>query len=344
MIHVGILGYGLSGRYLQAPFFRAHPGFCVNRVLTSRADALAGDFPDLAPTRNAEAVFADPEIDLVSITTPNATHYGYARAALEAGKHVLVEKPACPTAAELRELKDLAERKKRHLFVFHNRRWDSDFLTLRALLATGRLGPLLNYEARFDRWKPTPNAKAWKEQPGPGAGMLYDLGSHILDQAIALFGRPANVAGRSWIQRPFSSVPDAFDLRLDYGRLGVRLSCSLLVREPTPRYRLHGERGSFVKYGIDSQEDRLRSGLLPTAPDFGREPAAQDGLLHTENDGLVFRGQLRTEPGRWMDLFHNLHEVITRQATPAVPLDEVITQLEIIESVAEDLTPPAPGN
>lgn len=344
MIHVGILGYGLSGRFLQAPFFRAHSGFCVNRVLTSRADELAGDFPDLAPTRNAEAVFDDPEIDLVSIATPNATHYAYARAALEAGKHVLVEKPACPTAAELRELKALAARRKLHLFVFQNRRWDSDFLTIRSLLAAERLGPLLNYEARFDRWKPTPNAKAWKENPGPGAGILYDLGAHILDQAIALFGRPDDVSGRSWIQRSFSKVPDAFDLRLDYGRLRVKLCCSLLVREPTPRYLLHGERGAFIKYGIDIQEDQLRSGMTPTAPDFGREPTEQDGLLHTEVDGLTFRGQLQTQPGHWMALFENMHDVIVGQATPAVPLDEVITQLEIIESVAEDLTPPAPGN
>jgi predicted dehydrogenase len=333
MIHVGILGFGLSGRYLQAPFFRAHPGFCVQRVLTSRAAELAADFLDLTPTADAEAIFADPQIDLVSVATPNATHYAYVRAALEAGKHVLVEKPACPTAAELRELRDLAQRKGRQLFVFQNRRWDSDFLTIRSLLAADRLGPLVHYEARFDRWKPAPNAKAWKETPDPGVGMIYDLGAHILDQAIALFGRPQNVTGRSWIQRSFSTVPDAFDLQLDYNRLRVSLSGSLLVREPTPRYLLHGERGSFRKYGIDVQEDQLRSGTLPTAADFGREPTEQDGLLHTEVDGLVFRGQLRTQPGRWMDLFENIHDVIVGQAAPAVTLEEVITQLEIIESV-----------
>jgi predicted dehydrogenase len=333
MIQVAILGFGLSGRYLQAPFFRAHPGFRVRRVVTSRAAELAAAFPGMIPTENAEIVVADPEIDLVSVATPNATHYAYARAALEAGKHVLVEKPACPTARELRELKTLAERQGRRLFVFHNRRWDSDFLTVKSLVASERLGPLVHYEARFDRWKPAPNTKAWKEQPAPGAGILYDLGAHILDQAIALFGRPDAVAGRSWTQRSFSTIPDAFDLQLDYSRLRVSLSGSLLVREPTPRYRLHGERGSFVKYGIDGQEDQLRSGTAPTAADFGLEPADQDGLLHTEADGLVFRGQLQTQPGRWMTLFENMHAVLTKGAEPAIPLDDVITQLEIIESI-----------
>jgi predicted dehydrogenase len=334
MIHVGILGFGLSGRYLQAPFFHAHPGFCLVRILTSQTDELAAAFPGVESAADVATVLGDPAVELVSITTPNATHYDYARAALEAGKHVLLEKPACPTAAQLRKLRDLAQRKGRQLFAFHNRRWDSDFLTVRQLINAGHLGDLVQYEARFDRWKPAPNAKAWKEKPGPGAGILYDLGSHILDQAIALFGRPQDVSGRSWAQRSFSTIPDAFDLTLDYDRLRVRLSGSLLVREPTPRYRLHGERGAFVKYGIDVQEDQLRRGLSPTAPEFGVEPADQAGRLHTTTaDGLSLRGTVDTLPGRWQGLFENIHDVIRNGAAPAVPLDDVILQLEIIESI-----------
>ena len=334
MINVGILGFGLSGRYLQAPFYCAHPGFAVKRVVTSRADELAEDFPGLEPTARTEDALADPTIDLVSIATPNATHYGLARAALEAGKHVLVDKPACATAAQLRELRDLAAHKNLHLFVFQNRRWDSDFLTVRQLLQGDQLGGLVNYEARYDRWKPAPNAKAWKETPGPGAGMLYDLGAHLIDQVLALFGRPEDVRGEAWTQRNDSTIPDAFDLQLTYPKqLRVSLSCSLLVREPTPRYTLHGRRGSFVKYGIDVQEDQLRAGIQPGDVDFGLEPEEQRGILNTTVDGLDFRGPVETLRGEWGELFDNLYRTIREGATQAVPLEEVITQLDIIESV-----------
>ncbi|MGK0451569.1 MAG: putative dehydrogenase [Neolewinella sp.] len=328
-ITTALLGYGLSGRYLQAPFYAAHPGFDLARVVTSRADDLGSDFPGLYPTATSEEVFADATVDLVSIATPNATHYALARAALEAGKHVLVDKPACATAAELRELRDLATHKKLHLFVFQNRRWDSDFLTVKKMIASGELGQLVGFEARYDRWKPEPNAKAWKETPGPGAGMMYDLGAHLIDQAIACFGIPKHVSGRTWIQRPFSSIPDAFDLHFEYDSFGADLSCSLLVREPTPRYRLHGDKGAFVKFGVDVQEDQLKAGLRPGDSNFGREPKDQDGILHTD----AGRSNYPTLPGRWMSLFDNVHGVVAGTVLPAIPLEEVIAQLEIIEGV-----------
>lgn len=333
MINVGLLGFGLSGRYLQAPFFAVHPGFRVVRVMTSRAEELQTVFPGLLPTESAEAIFADPSVDLVSIATPNGTHYALARAALEAGKHVLVDKPACATAAELRELKALAAKRKLHIFVFQNRRWDSDFLTVQQVLQSGDLGRLVAFEARYDRWKPELNPKPWKEVPGPGAGMLYDLGAHLIDQAIACFGIPEDVSGRTWTQRTASAIPDAFDLHFGYDGFTVDLSCSLLVREPTPRYRLHGDRGAYVKFGIDGQEDQLRAGLLPTDARFGYEPAGQDGVLHTEKDGKLFREAIPTLPGRWLGLFENIEKVLTAGGVPAVPLEEVIAQLEIIDAI-----------
>ena len=193
---------------------------------------------------------------------------------------------------------------------------------------------LVNYEARYDRWKPEPNTKPWKEKPGAAAGMLYDLGAHIIDQAIVLFGRPKDISGATWTQRNDSSIPDAFDIQLTYGGpMRVHLSCSLLVREPTPRYTLHGHRGSFVKYGIDVQEDQLKAGILPDHAHFGEEPAEQHGLLHTETSGLTFRGPVQTRTGHWMGLFDNMHRVLTGGAEAAVPLDDVILQLEIIESI-----------
>jgi predicted dehydrogenase len=301
--------------------------------MTSRAKELNEAFPDLSPTATAEEVFSDQDVDLVAIATPNATHYELARAALRAGKHVLVDKPACATAAELRDLRDLAEARNLQLFVFQNRRWDSDFLTVRQLLKSGELGKLVGYEARYDRWKPKPNAKAWKETPGPGAGMLYDLGSHLIDQAIACFGVPKHVSGRTWIQRSFSTIPDAFDLQMEYDGFTADLSCSLLVREPTPRYRLHGTLGAYVKYGIDVQEDQLKAGLSPLAAEFGQEPAEQNGILHTERNEKVFRDTIPTIPGRWLGLFDNMYDTISGKENPGVPLDEVIAQLEVIETV-----------
>ena len=333
-IRVGLIGFGLSGRYLQSPFYRAHSGFRMLRVVTSRAEELQAEFPGMAPTGSFAEVLNDDAIDLVSLATPNATHYPYAKAALEAGKHVLVDKPACATAAELRELRDLAAKKNLHLFVFQNRRWDSDFLTVRQVIEGGTLGQLVNYEARYDRWKPAPNIKPWKETPGAAAGMLYDLGAHLIDQAIALFGRPHDVTGATWTQRDHSAIPDAFDLHFTYAEpLRISLSCSLLVREPTPRYTLHGRNGSFVKYGIDVQEDQLKAGIQPGHAHFGEEPAEQHGLLHTETNGLTVRGPVQTATGHWMGLFDNMSAVIRGGATPAIPLDEVILQLEIIGAV-----------
>ncbi len=334
VLQVGLIGYGLSGRYLQAPFFAAHPGFRVVSVVTSRSEELRERFANLRPTASAEEVFADPQVEVVVIATPNATHYALAHAALSAGKHVLVDKPACTSAAELRQLRDLALARSRHLFVFQNRRWDSDFLTVRKVLNSGDLGRLVAYEARYDRWKPAPNAKAWKETPGPGAGMLYDLGAHLIDQTIACFGVPNHVTGRSWTQRLHTTVPDAFDVHLAYDHFVADLSCSLLVREPTPRYRLHGDRGAFVKYGIDVQEDQLKLGLDPHDPAFGQEPAAQNGLLHTEKeDGQILRETYPTSKGNWMGLFNNLYQVVTSGAEPAVPLIDIIAQLEIIAAI-----------
>lgn len=333
-IQTAILGFGLSGRQLQAPFFTAHPGFQLRRVMTSRKEALQQEYPEVVQAATLEEVLADKSIELVSIATPNSTHYELARAVLEADKHVLVDKPACPTAAELRELRDLAASKNRHIFVFQNRRWDSDFLTLQEVLRSGKLGRLVAYEARYDRWKPAPNAKAWKETPGPGAGMLFDLGAHLIDQTIACFGIPKHTSGRVWKQRSFSAIPDAFNLHFEYDGFVADLSCSLLVAAPTPRYRLHGERGAYVKYGIDVQEDHLVAGLRPGDPDFGWEPTSQTGILHTTTEtGELTKEKYPTLQGQWMTLFDKLQETIRQEAPLAVPIEDVIAQLEIIEDV-----------
>ena len=204
-INVALAGFGLSGRYLQAPFFEKNAGFELKTVVTSQENLYAV-FPEVTRAGSLAEVLSDAGIDLVSISTPNHTHFEYARQCLLANKHVLVEKPFTATVAEAEELMLLAKSQGRHLFVFQNRRFDSDFLTVKQILDSGRLGELVWYEARFDRFKPLLNPKKWKEVPDPSNGILYDLGAHLVDQCIALFGNPETVAGEAFTQRMHSDI------------------------------------------------------------------------------------------------------------------------------------------
>jgi scyllo-inositol 2-dehydrogenase (NADP+) len=329
MIQVALVGFGLSGRYLQAPFFVQSPHFQLKTVVTNRQEP-AVVFPGVQKASSLAEVLADPTINLVSIATPNETHFDYARQCLEAGRHVLVEKPFTNTVEEANTLIALAQKQQRHIFVFQNRRFDSDFLTVQHVFKNHLLGDLVRFEAHFNRFKPILNPKKWKETPGPANGILYDLGSHLIDQAIALFGAPRSSWVKTSTQRSDSDIDDAFDVHLDYGLLQVHLSSSLLVREDLPRYILHGRKGSFVKYGIDVQEDHLKAGWMPDHPDFGVEPTSQRGILHTELDGLAFRGHLDTHRGAWMRLFDNMANVILHGDEPAVPVSDVVEQIRIM--------------
>ncbi len=331
-INVALVGFGLSGRYLQAPFFAVHPDFNLHSIVTSRPEAQTL-FPSVQRVGALADVLADPAVDLVSICSPNETHAGYARQCLLAGKHVLVEKPFAATAAEAEAVIALARQQGQHLFAFQNRRFDSDFLTLKMLLDSGRLGDLLRYEAHYNRFKPVLNPKKWKEAPGDASGILFDLGSHLIDQCVALFGAPRNVRGEAYTQRPGSGIDDAFDLWLDYGQLKVHLSSSLMVREPSPRYVLHGTRGSFVKPGIDPQEDHLKAGRLPGEPGFGVEDEAWSGILYTENGEQPVTEKIETRPGNWMVLFQNIADVLRRGAEPLIRMEEIVEQLRIIGKV-----------
>lgn len=331
-INVAIVGFGLSGRYLQAPFFETNPYFHLKTVVTSQ-QALQETYPHVAKADSLAAVLADDSIDLVSIASPNDTHFDFARQCLLADKHVLVEKPFTATAAEAETLVSLAASRNRHLFVFQNRRFDSDFLTVRKVIDSGSLGDLLRFEARYDRFKPLLNPKKWKETPGSSNGILYDLGAHLIDQSIALFGAPQSVWGETYTQREGSTIDDAFDLRLDYGKLKVQLSSSLLMREPTPRYLLQGTKGMFVKYGIDAQEDHLKAGLLPGDAGFGLESDEFQGVLNTETAGLAFRGKVETEAGDWGILFRNIADVVLRGSERIIRLEEVVAQMRVIEAV-----------
>ena len=332
MLNVALIGFGLSGRYLQAPFFEANTNFNL-KTIVSNSQNPKDFFPFVQVAKSLDEVLADSAIDLISICSPNSTHFEYAKRSLLANKHVLVEKPFTATTEEAEELILLAKRQEKILSIFQNRRFDSDFLTVKKIIEGNFMGEIHSFEIHFNRFKPVLNPKKWKEIVGAGSGIIYDLGSHIIDQVITLFGVPKAVWGQTFTQRENSEIDDAFDIRLDYGKLKVTLKSSLLVREDTPRYIIHGTKGSFIKHGIDVQEDHLKMGMKPTDDDFGIEAVKNYGILHTEINGLIFKGTVETEKGNWGLLFQNLHDAIVDGKELLIKPEEILEQIRIIEKV-----------
>ncbi len=272
-IPVALIGYGNAGKTFHAPLIAATPGLRLACIASSQGQAVAADWPAARVVADPLAAIHAPDVELVVIASPNDTHAPLAAAALAAGKHVVVDKPFTVELAEARQLIRLAGRHGRLLSVFHNRRWDADFLALRALLADGRIGRPTQLESRFERFRPEVRQR-WREQAVAGGGLWYDLGPHLVDQALQLFGLPDGVSARFAIQRDGAETDDWAQVDLDYGRLQVTLRASMLVAGGMPRFVAHGTAGSWVKYGLDCQEEQLKAGLCPGAPDWGLDPQA----------------------------------------------------------------------
>jgi scyllo-inositol 2-dehydrogenase (NADP+) len=325
-LQAGLIGFGLAGRYFHAPLIQA-AGIRIAAVVSSRADVVREALGDVTVLPTSEALLEHEGIDLVVVAAPNALHAPQATAALEAGKHVVVDKPMCPTAAEARQLAQLAARRSRMLTVFHNRRWDSDFLTLQRLVASG-LGEINAFHARWDRFRPQV-ADRWRERSEPGAGVLYDLGSHLIDQALALFGRPDWVQADVFTQRPGGVVDDGFELLLGKDRLRITLGVSSLAADGGWRYRVHGSQASFLKGGLDPQESQLRSGMQPLDASFGIEPQAQWGRL-VQGDGSEER--IASERGQWTEFYAKVRGSIEHGTAPPVASDDACATIEVIEA------------
>lgn len=330
-IRTALIGFGVAGRFFHAPLIRAVDGIDLHVLVQRKRDDDAGT-GDLSIVGDASEVFSDPAIDLVVIATPNVTHFDLARRALEAGKHVVVDKPMTVTADEARELIALADAQNRVLAPFHNRRWDADFLTIRRLLAEGGLGRVVSVESKYNRFRDKPRPGAWREAATPGSGILYDLGPHLIDQALHLFGNPESVSASVRVEREFSSVDDAFDLWLNYPRLLVTLQAGMLVREKTPRFVIRGTKGTFIKYGLDPQEEALRKGAIPGGDDWGREPRDLWGTLITD------RGDERIESarGNYLRFYENVRDTIRGEAKLEVRPEDGLRVIEIIESARRD--------
>ena len=333
-INVGIVGFGLSGKVFHAPFIETHPGFDLKLIMSSGEQA-SKKYPGVKIVKEFEKLLNDPKLDLIIICSPNEFHYVQATKALKAGKHVILEKPITPTVKEAEELFQIAQENNKHLFPFQNRRWDGDFLTLQHILKEGYLGKILDSETHFDRYTPEVGRAAWRYNKTLAGGTLYDLGVHLVDQVVVLFGKPEAVFCRLFNQRENSAVDDSFDLKLIYPDLNVTVKAGVFVREPGPRFAVHGTLGSFVKYGLDPQEADLRKGKLPGSGKWGVEPKRQWGLLHTDFKRKKIRGRYETLPGNYMAFFDNVHDVITKEKEPVIGPEQVLATLNITEKAIE---------
>jgi predicted dehydrogenase len=270
-LRVGLIGYGYAGKTFHAPLIAATPGLELAAVASSDPSRVRADWSALAVEPTPEALFARPDLDLVVVATPNSTHAPLAGRALAAGKHVVVDKPFTLTVAEGQALRDQAAAAGLLLAVFHNRRWDADFLTLRGLIERGALGRIVHFESHFDRYRPAVRER-WREAAGPGSGIWYDLGAHLLDQALQLFGWPEAIWADLAAQRDGAVTDDYFHAQLRYGPLRAILHAGMLVLAPGLRLVVHGTAGSYVKHGLDPQEDALRAGLRPPLEGWGADP------------------------------------------------------------------------
>ena len=331
-IKTAILSFGMSGRVFHAPFIALNPGFELAGIWERTKSESLEFYPNIKIYRSLDEILNDESIELVIVNTPTNTHYEYSKKVLLAGKHAVVEKAFTTSIAEAIELEELARSVNKKISVYQNRRWDSDFKTVRKIIEEGWLGNIVEAEIHYDRYRVALSAKLHKEIPGPGAGVLNDLGPHLVDQAICLFGMPLAVYADIRITRPNSLVDDYFELLLNYSDKVVRLKASCLVREPFPSYIIHGLKGSFHKSRTDVQETALLANQKPNLPNWGVEPIVERGYLHTEKDGNIIREKVPTEIGNYGTYYALVEKAIRENKEMPVTAQEGIQVMKIIEA------------
>lgn len=327
-IRVGLIGYGYASKTFHAPLISGTPGMTLAAVSSSDESKVLADWPVVKVVSEPGQLFSDPTLDLIVIPTPNDTHFPLAKAALEAGKHVVVDKPFTVTLSQARELDAVAKREGRLLSVFHNRRWDSDFLTVKALINEGLLGEVGYFESHFDCYRPQVRNR-WREQGGPGSGIWYDLGPHLLDQVVNLFGLPVSMNVDLAQLRPGSQSTDYFHAVLAYPQRRVVLHGTLLAAAETARYIIHGSRGSYVKYGLDPQEERLKGGDRLPQEDWGYD--MRDGLLTRVEGEERSEESWLTLPGNYPAYYAAIRDALNGNGDNPVPAGQAIQIMELIE-------------
>ncbi|UXX78443.1 Gfo/Idh/MocA family oxidoreductase [Reichenbachiella carrageenanivorans] len=331
-IHAALLSFGMSGRVFHAPFIDVHPGFVLSGSWERSKKEIQKHYPEATSYDSLESVLHDETVDLVVVNTPTYTHYEYTKLALEAGKDVVVEKAFTTTVAEAEELAALAKLKKRKLSVFQNRRWDSDFKTVQSVIDSGVLGRLVEVSFSYDRFSPKLSLKGHKEKQGPGAGIVKDLGPHLIDQALCQFGFPQSVFASIAITREDSLVDDFFEILLYYPQMLVRLRASYFVKEPVPSFIVYGTQGAFLKARADVQEADLQASKRPGHDGWGTEPKEAFGILNYELEGKDVRKEVPALQGDYRQYYEGIYQALTQDAEVPVSAEDGIRVMKIIEA------------
>lgn len=337
MIRVGIIGFGMGGRVFHGPLVSSVEGLEFAAVLERTTTLAVGRYPGVKTFRSLDEMLADSSLGLFVVTTPSVTHFDVARQILEAGRPVVVDKPMSVASAQIAELIRLASAKNVLLAPFHNRRWDSDFLTIKKLLHEGSLGRLISFESRFDRWRPKqPTDRLWKETAELGGGVLLDLGTHIADQALALFGKPESVFADVRCEREWATVNDAFNIRLRYpDGLTVILGANSLSLPAGPRFHLRGTKGNYWKYGLDPQEAALNLVTRIADGPWGREPQAEWGTLHLDANGGTVTRPVEPVVGDYRFYYAGIRDaLLVKSLVPIAPV-EAWRVARLLEMAAE---------
>ncbi|MFD3445685.1 oxidoreductase [Microbacteriaceae bacterium 4G12] len=330
-IGVGIVGYGFSSVTFHIPLLQTIEEYEIRAIVSSKREQVQENLPHVEVLATVEELVQKENIDLVIITSPNTTHYSYAKQAIEHKKHVVVEKPFVISSEEGEELLQLVKEQQVVLSVYHNRRWDNDFLTIQKLIREGQLGSIYTYEAHFDRFRPHVRDR-WREHNLPGSGMLYDLGSHLIDQALHLFGKPKTVFADVVMQRQGAQTDDYFHIVLGYDKLRVLLHSSSFIKIQGPRFSVHGEKGSIIKYGIDSQEEQLKQGLKPGDKRFGEDTKEHYAMLSVEEHGETITSIIPTERGNYQAYYRGIHNSIIYHTEPPVSAEDGLHVIQVIEA------------
>jgi predicted dehydrogenase len=338
-VRTALIGFGFGGSVFHAPFIHAHPRFDLRLVVTSdpqRQAAVRARYPGVGVAPSVDDLMARIEgVDLVVVSTPNATHVPLTQALLAAGRHVVVDKPVAPSPDQVRALGRQAGAAGRLVIPFQNRRWDGDYRTVRALLDSGRLGSMMRYESRYERWQPRLDsnpARAWKRDPAGAGGILYDLGTHVIDQAVAAFGRPSSVYAEIDVRRAEAAVDDDVFVALSYDH-GVRahLWASAVAAQSGPRFRVLGTEGGYVKYGMDGQEAALLGGARPGGDRWGEEPPEAWGFVHVGDE----RRTVPTQPGAYQLFYSGVAAALLDGTGPPVQLQDALLTAEIVEAARQ---------
>lgn len=336
-IKTGVCSYGMSGKLFHAPFIDAHPGYQLAAIVERHNNDSREKYPDAKLYRSVEELCADKDIQLIVVNTPTHLHYQQAKMVLQDGKNMVIEKPFAITVQEAEELTALAEKNDLFISVYQNRRYDGDYRAVKEVLDKGWLGEIREAEIRYDRYRPVYGGKPHKEGDLPGAGIIYDLSPHLVDQAIQLFGFPNAVFADLIKMRDDVAVPDYFEILFYYDRLRVRLKATCIARESTYAYTLHGMKGSFLQQRSDMQEQQLLAGVKPSLENWCPAPASPDGLLHTEINGDLMRQETQSSPGNYMGYYDDVYKALTGQGPNPVPAADGIKNMRIIEAALESV-------